>query len=221
MESWNHMAVIGRGANRICVVDRRDGGRCLKFMLPPRERTRVGLRQRLRRSLAARSGRDENHAEMQAWLWLSQRVPGEELDRHVATCLGLLPTAWGRALCCRRVCDAQGRTAPSLNDLLAGGSRWDAPALCAAVDRFERWLLQYRIPLFDLNGGNLRVLDDGGAPRLVCVDVKSVLAGKEILPLSRRIPVLRRRKLRRRAERLRLRIAQALPAAVAPASPDH
>lgn len=215
------MTVIGRGASRVCVVDRRDSAHCLKFMLPLHERSRVGLRQRLRRWLAARRGRDDNALEMKGWLWLAERVPAEELDGHVATCLGLLPTAWGHALCCERVRQADGTTAPSLNELIAAGVPCGSTALCAAVDAFEQWLLQHRIPLFDLNGDNLRVLDAGHQPRLVCVDAKSIVSGRELIPLSRRMPPLRRRKLGRRAERLRQRIRAAQATTVASRPPPH
>ena len=74
------------------------------------------------------------------------------------------------------------------------------------MDDFEAFLLAHGIPLFDLNAGNFVVVPSGAGVRLVCVDAKSTVSGKEPVPLSRWIPALRRRKVRRRAERLRQRI---------------
>ena len=82
--------------------------------------------------------------------------------------------------------------------------------LCSAVDEFEGFLLAHGIPLFDLNAGNFVVVPAGDGIRLVCVDAKSTVSGKELVPVSRWIPWLRRRKVRRRAERLKLRIRTAL-----------
>ena len=75
---------------------------------------------------------------------------------------------------------------------------------------FEAFLLARGIPLFDLNAGNFVVVPAGAGARLVCVDAKSTVAGKELVPVSRWIPWLRRRKVRRRAERLRQRIRSAI-----------
>ena len=79
-----------------------------------------------------------------------------------------------------------------------------------AVSDFEGFLIERGIPLVDLNAGNFVVVPTGDGVRLVCVDAKSTVAGKEILPLSRWVPWLGRRKVRRRAERLRQRIGTAL-----------
>lgn len=208
---WNHMTVIGRGANRVCVVDRRDTRQCLKFMLPADQRTRVGLRQRIQRWRAARKpARDENHAELRAWLQLSARIPLADLQGRIATVLGVFPTVYGQALSCERITLADASPAPSLYALLFEHRQYEAEPLCAAVSEFEHWLLEHRIPLFDLNTGNLLVLPQGDQLRLVCVDAKSVVSGKEIVPLSRWFNALARRKIRRRAERLRERIRMAL-----------
>jgi hypothetical protein len=99
--------------------------------------------------------------------------------------------------------------APSLYALLEDIPRWPADALCAAVDDLEAWLLAHGIPLFDLNAGNFVVVDDRGRPRLVCVDAKSTVSGRALVPLARWIPALGRRKLVRRAARLRARIRAA------------
>ena len=205
--------VLAQGANRICVRDPESDAHCLKYELPPERRTRVGARQRLRRWLARRMpALGENRTELRAWRWLHARL-GDPLAHFVAPCTGLVHTPEGLALRCVLVRDAGGSPARSLYAHLFESSGYEAAQLCAAVDTFEAWLLRHGIPLFDLNSGNFVVVDDPAeacGARLVCVDVKSILDGREIVPVSRWVPALRARKLRRRAERLRARIRDRL-----------
>src|SRR5690606_23562572 len=100
-----------------------------------------------------------------------------------------------------------GRPAPTIAMLLAPGPpTMDPVSLCRALDRFEAWLLVHRIPLSDLNAGNLAVVERDGEPWLMCVDLKSTLSGRELVPLSRWSWTLMQRKLLRRCQRLRQRI---------------
>lgn len=193
---------------------------CLKIANTASERSQVGLRQGLRRWLAAHFPHlSENHAELRAWQRLHARL-GSEADTVFADCVGLVATPWGEALRCRLVCDSDGRPAPSLYDHIfpkesrgpAPMKYWNAEALCTAVDRLEAWLIAHRVPLFDLNAGNFAVVERDGCPALVCIDLKSLAIDKEPLPLSRWVPTLMRRKLQRRAARLRARIRRHLPA---------
>lgn len=214
-DGWPGLEIIARGANRMCGRDPARPGACLKFELPADQRTRVGLRQRLRRWLGRRfAALGDNRTELRAWLGLRERL-GARLDGRIAASHGIVATAWGPALHCDCVCLADGTPAPSLYRLLFEEPRYPAQSLCAAVDAFEAWLLAHDVPLFDLNAGNLVVVPDGdqspdGPLRLVCVDAKSVVADKEIVPLSRWSRRLRRRKIARRAQRLRQRILNAL-----------
>jgi hypothetical protein len=191
-DRWHGFELIAPGTHRICVRDPDDARYCLKFERPPHERPPAGPRERLRRRLA-------------------QRFPrfGDAIDARFARCTGLVATPHGLALRQRCVTDADGRPAPSLFALLAAPSPFDPERLCEAVAAFERWLIEHRVPLFDLNAGNFVVAGDAAAPRLVCIDSKSLAAGKEIVPLSRLVPALMRRKIARRAERLRRRIREA------------
>ena len=205
--------VLAQGANRICVLDPDSDAHCLKYELPPAMRTRGSLRRRLRRWLAQHFPTfGENSAELRAWQWLSARLGGST-DRFVAPCIGIVHTPLGPALHCALVHDARGAPARSLHAHLFESTTYQPEQLCAAVDAFEAWLLQHGIPLFDLNSGNFVVIDDPAracAPRLVCVDVKSILEDRELLPVSRWVPLLRARKVQRRAERLRFRIRERL-----------
>ena len=176
----------------MCARDPLNPAHCLKFELPGAERTRAGLRARLRRWLGRRfPSRGDNAVELRAW---------QRLQRD---------TRWGRALRCDCVTLEDGTPAPSLYKCIFG-EPLPCGSLQEAVSEFEAFLVARGIPLFDLNAGNFVVVPAGDGVRLVCVDAKSTVAGKEIVPVSRWIPWLRRRKVRRRAERLRQRIRTAL-----------
>lgn len=212
-ERWEGLEVLARGANRLCARDPVDPAHCLKFELPGPERTRPSLRARLRRWYGRRfPSRADNGVELRACERLLRRHGAshrEQLAAHFATCHGLVETRWGPALRCDCIRLPDGSPAPSLHRLLFG------EPLLQALDEFEAFLLARGIPLFDLNAGNLVVVPtDDGRVRLVCVDAKSTVSGKELLPLSRWVPWLRRRKVRRRAERLRRRIRDLVASAV-------
>lgn len=207
---WGGLTVLARGASRLCALDPDDAGHCLKFELHPDERPAAGLRARLRRSLARRlPALGENATELRAWRRLRARI-GSALDGWLAPCTGIVATRWGPALRCVLVRDADDAIARSLYAHLFEGTRSSPDSLCAAVDAMERELLAHDVPLFDLNAGNFVVAGSATQPRLVCVDAKSTLSGKEILPFSRWSRRLMHRKIRRRAGRLRQRIRAAL-----------
>ena len=222
-ECWQGLEVISRGANRLCARDPQDPAHCLKFELPAGERTKVGLRQRLRRWLARRLPRfGENRTELRAYLKLRARL-GRRTDGFLAACHGLVDTPRGTALSCDCVLLADGGPARSLYHHLFVEARYPADDLCAAVAAFEAWLLDNDVPLFDLNAGNFVVVPRADGLALVCIDTKSVFSGKEILPVSRWSRRLMRRKIRRRSQRLRQRIVDALApsGALAGRAPRH
>lgn len=207
---WQGLEVLARGANRLCVRDPDDDTACLKFELSAHERTRASLRERLRRAWAQRfEWFGENAVELRAYRRLHARW-GEQTHEVFAVDQALVDTRWGRALRCTLVREADGQPARSLYAHLFAGTSISAEALCREVDRIEAWLLARHVPLFDLNAGNFVVANTDDGPRLICVDAKSTLSGKELLPLSRWLPHLMRRKIQRRAQRLRQRIGHAL-----------
>jgi hypothetical protein len=209
-EDWQGLQIISRGANRLCARDPGDPSHCLKFELPSSERTRVGARQRMRRWLAVRFPRfGENETELRAYRKLRARL-GSDTDAYLAACHDLVDTPHGRALRCDCILLDGGTPAPSLYHCLFTEPRYSATVLCGAVDTFEAWLIRHEVSLFDLNAGNFVVLPHGDQARLVCIDIKSILNGKEILPFSRWSRSLMRRKIERRAQRLRQRIRAAL-----------
>ncbi len=205
-DPWRELQVLSRGSNRLCAVDPASPDFCLKFQLPEDHRLSAGARQKVRRWLAARMpSLGDNHAEARAWRQLRMRL-GTATDGVLAQVLGVETTQWGPALRCECLRLADGSPARSLYHHLFEDRRYPAPELCAAVDRFEQWLLLHEVPLFDLNAGNFVVVPRSDGLHLACVDVKSVVHGKEIVPMSRWMGPLRQRKIRRRATRLRQRI---------------
>lgn len=207
---WHGMAVIARGANRVCVLDPALAGHCLKFELEPVPGMRRYWRRRLHHALARRFPRlGLNATELAAWRRLHARL-GAALDGYVAPCIGIVHTPAGPALRARLVTGADGGPAPTIASLLdAGPWTFDPAAVALALDSFQAWLLAHRVPLSDLNAGNLAVVGRGGVARLVCVDVKSTLAGRELVPLSRWSWRSMRRKIARRCGRLRNRLQSA------------
>lgn len=204
------LVALGHGANRVVVVDPDHAGCCLKVPLPPAARPAASLGARIRRRLAgSATGTTENTIELRAWRRLCERLGETRLAERIAPVHGLVQSPAGPALRCTLVLDRDGQPAPSLFAVLADVPRWPAEALCDAVEDMEAWLLAHRVPLFDLNAGNFVVVADGDRPRLVCVDVKSTVSDRAWLPLARWIPALGRRKLVRRAARLRARIRAA------------
>lgn len=210
---WHGMRVIARGANRVCVLDPDQPGHCLKYELRPTPGMRRYWRRRLRHALSRWFPRlGLNAIELDAWRRLRARL-GDAMDPHVAPCAGIVETAAGPALRARLVADAAGDPAPTIAALLDDGvTAFDPAAVARALDHFEAWLLAHRVPLSDLNAGNLAVVHRDGQPRLVCVDVKSTLSGRELVPLSRWSWTLMRRKIGRRCARLRRRLEAAAAA---------
>ncbi|MDR6842376.1 YrbL family protein [Pseudoxanthomonas sacheonensis] len=207
---WQGLEIISRGANRLCARDPRDPAYCLKFELPSAERTRVGARQRARRWLARHFSRlGENQTELSAYRELRARL-GAGTEGRLAACHGLVDMPQGTALRCDCVLLEDGSPARSLYHHLFVDPRYPASRLCAAVDAFEAWLLDNDVPLFDLNAGNFVVVPCADRVELICIDAKSVVSGKEILPFSRWSRRLMQRKVARRAQRLRERIRAAL-----------
>src|SRR5690606_9994456 len=153
---WHGMRVIARGANRVCVLDPDQPGHCLKYELRPTPGMRRYWRRRLRHALSRWFPRlGLNAIELDAWRRLRARL-GDAMDPHVAPCAGIVETRAGPALRARLVADAAGDPAPTIAALLDDRvTAFDPAAVARALDHFEAWLLAHRVPLSDLNAGNL------------------------------------------------------------------
>ena len=191
MTPESDLFVIAHGSTRLCLRDPADPGYCLKVGLERDARTKAGLRERLRRWVGREFPRfGDNASELRAWRRLQRRLGAEALAGRIAACHGMVETAVGPALKCECVRGPDGEVAPSLHEVLFGdvsplkrlpqgaAREREVEGLCGAVDDFAGWLKAHDIPLFDLNAGNFVVLP---GPRLVCVDAKSTVAGKEIV----------------------------------------
>ena len=202
---WSAADVIGKGANRICVRDAQDPAICLKIDLPKHQRSVKNLRQRIRRELSDRlSLFNENYIEWQAYQKLVQRLGHDVIDPYMARCISLDTSAQGLILRCELVQSADGQVAKSLFHYMQHQDNIDPVQLIAALDVFQAWLIQHDIPLFDLNAGNLVVQRNGQQLQLKCIDVKSVLRGKEIIPVSYWFKQLMHKKIKRRIARLKV-----------------
>lgn len=204
-EQYAPAQIIGKGANRICVRDLQDSNVCLKIDLPKHERRVKNFRQHVQRQLSDRFAVfNENYIEWHAYQSLVKRLGHEIVDRYIAQCLSLAPSTQGLILRCELIQSADGEVAKSLFYYMQQQQQLlDAQMLCTALDQFQDWLIQYNIPLFDLNSGNLVVQRDGKQLQLKCVDVKSVLRGKEIIPVSYWFKKLMHKKIKRRIARLK------------------
>lgn len=204
---WSAADVIGKGANRICVRDVQDPAICLKIDLPKHQRTVKNLRQRIRRELSDRlSIFNENYIEWHAYQNLVTRLGHHIVDSYVARCIGLDASAQGLILRCELVKSADGQVAKSLFHYMQHQDNIDPTQLIIALDAFQAWLIEHDIPLFDLNSGNLVVQRHGQQLQLKCIDVKSVLRSKEILPISYWSKILMHKKIKRRIARLKVLI---------------
>lgn len=204
---WSAADVIGKGANRICVRDVQDPAICLKIDLPKHQRSVKNLRQRIRRELSDRlSLFNENYIEWHAYQKLVRRLGHQIVDSYIARCIGLDANAQGLILRCELVTSADGQVAKSLFHYMQHQDNIDPTQLIIALDAFQAWLIEHDIPLFDLNSGNLVVQRHGQQLQLKCIDVKSVLRSKEIIPVSYWFKKLMHNKIKRRIARLKVLI---------------
>ncbi|MBB3169889.1 YrbL family protein [Simiduia aestuariiviva] len=212
---WHGYEVIAKGANRVCVIDPENTSRCLKFDLPAQE-AKGGRANRWRRfrgevfpKLAL------NHIEWRAYQKCLS-IAGQSLHNYVATCFGLRHTPHGKALSSEIVLNSDGSIAKPIYTYFDQPTSIDYLDLLDALDELQHFLLRHKIPLFDLNSGNLLVLHCAtGRIRVKCIDVKSVGQNKELIPFSRWLVGAMRSKIKRRIERLKqlitIKMAQKSP----------
>lgn len=195
---------LGEGANRYCVVSPFDPKICLKIDLPKERRQIKNWRQRLQRFLSTQFYRfNENYIEWSAYQRLQAHIDQNELNRFIAACLKLEVIEDQLILSCELIRDEHGEISLSLHHYLKHKMPLNIDGVSQSIDQLTDWLIQYNIPLFDLNSGNLVVQHHHEGIRLKCIDVKSTFKSKEIIPLSYWSRVLMHKKIRRRAERLK------------------
>lgn len=205
--SWQHIEVIARGANRMCVVDPHDPAFCIKLDLHQNQ-AKAGWSNNLRRFFA-RVLPDNSfaHQELRQFTCLKKSA-GPDIGQHFATIDGLVDTPMGTGLRCQRIIGVDGSTAHPIHYYFDHAQAPDLEVLIDALDRFGDFLIKNDIPLFDLNSGNLLVRKTEHAFQIVCVDIKSLGKTKELIPFALWFKSLRRKKLRRRLNRLKAMIAE-------------
>ncbi|MDN3637921.1 YrbL family protein [Simiduia curdlanivorans] len=200
---WQGYQIIARGANRICVQDPASTDQCIKFDLPS-EQAKPGLANWLRRRKAMlfpnNSFADQEFRKYKA---LEQRI-GNAARNHIAQCIALVNTSFGRGLVCERVYNQNGTAAQPIYYYFEHESTLSSDALIDAIYKFGDFLLRHDIPLFDLNPGNLLVQLNNSDNKctIYCIDLKSLGQCKEIIPLSLWFKPLRKKKIQRRISRL-------------------
>lgn len=195
---------LGAGANRYCVVSPYDNNICLKIILPEEQRLAKNWRQKIQRYLSSHFIRfNENYIEWVAYQHLTQKISEDILKQHIAPCIELEQTSLGLILSTELVRNQDGEISLSLHHYLKHKIALDLDQVCQAIDEFAYWLIQYNIPLFDLNSGNVVVQKYDQSLQLKCIDVKSTFKSKEIIPISYWSKKLMHKKILRRAERLK------------------
>lgn len=200
---------LGAGANRYCVISPRDTSICLKIDLPAEQKKAKNWRQYLQRALAAKFHYfNENCIEWRANQKLHRLVRQQEAVKYIAQVYSLDHSDLGWILSTELVRNEDGSVAKSLYHYIQQRSALNTNAVLNAIDEFSQFLQQYNIPLFDLNSGNLVVKHTAQGLTLCCIDIKSIARGKEILPLSYWSVRLMKKKIKRRADRLKALIQQ-------------
>lgn len=203
--------IIGQGANRVCVKDPLHANQCLKIDLPKHARSAKNLRQKIRRVLSDQFVfLNENYIEWHAHQRLLKRLDARVLAHYIAPCLNLEQRGQTWVLSCELVRSDNGDIAQSIYQYIQQQKSLNQTQLFAALDCFEAWLIQHNIPLFDLNAGNLVVQHCADTLHIKCIDIKSTLRSKEIIPLSYWSKAMMHRKIKRRMARLKGLIQQRL-----------
>lgn len=196
--------LLGSGANRYCVISPRDNSICLKIDLPFERKKTKNWRQSIQRYLSRNFNYfNENFVEWRAAKKLHKLVTQEIALEYIAPIYSLDESELGWILSTELVRNEDGTVAKSLHHHICENSTLSKQQLYKEIDKFCKFLLEYRIPLFDLNSGNIVIQHSSKGMRLYCVDIKSIARGKEIIPISYWSNRLMKKKILRRADRLK------------------
>lgn len=131
------------------------------------------------------------------------------LEKHhgqldcISRCFGFSDTDLGPGLVCQCIRDYNGEISRTLLETLVNPTEDSPGEIKKIVGDFCNRIVEDNIQLFDLNPKNIVVrIEQPGQYRAVSIDLKGRYANKEFIPLSTYIPILSRKKLQRRADRL-------------------
>jgi len=198
-------AAFSRGGNRLCFVDPRDSGRCIKVLRPDRspaiKRSECGFPKNLK----PLSSFDDNREEARVYAHIADAV-GEMAFALIPRLHGWVETELGRGLCQDLIRDDDGRIAVTLKQFLWQHGR--SPELEAPLRDFGRAWAEAGMPSRKLLTHNLVVQCAGGRPeRLWAIDG---LGWPDLLPLANFWPAMARRRAARRVADLEPTIAEQL-----------
>ncbi|MFV8819562.1 YrbL family protein [Haliea sp. E17] len=186
-------AAFSRGGNRLCFVDPRDSGRCIKVLRPDRSPAIKRGESGFPKNLKPLSSFDDNREEAGVYAAI-QRSVGEAAFSMIPRLHGWVETEFGAGLCQDLVRDDDGLIAVTLKQYLWQRGR-DA-ALERVLAEFGAAWSAAGMPSRKLLSHNLVVQCAGGNPlRLWVIDG---LGWPDLLPLASYCRGLARRKARRR-----------------------
>lgn len=196
--------VISSGANRVCVQSPDDKDVCLKFECPDPSRKSGSLRRVLMRFFYGFFNVEVNNAlEYKAYSKLKREIGEPQVKHRFAECYGFVSFPEGRALASQLIRNSDGSRAVPLSNIDSLKTAFSLSEILSSIDELSEFLIKNNIPLFDINTGNLVVVDKNESPFLVVVDAKSIFNRRELIPLSSFVNYLMHKKILRRVGRLK------------------
>lgn len=194
-------AAFARGGNRLCFVDPRDPGRCIKILRADRSPSTKRRAAPLIKRLKPLSSFDDNRQEARVFERIEAHI-GQEAFELIPRLYGFVTTNLGEGLCCDLIRDDDGRIALSLKQYLWQRGR-DRPVNTALARFGERWQA-LGMPSRRLLLHNIVVqCHKGEARRLYVIDG---LGWPDMLPLADRVTALARHKAGQRLRDLDMAI---------------
>jgi hypothetical protein len=130
--------------------------------------------------------------------YLAVRSRESEYPRSLSRVTGLAETDLGLGLVVEKICDREGRLAPTLQQVVAAGGLTDA--LRQRIAALEDEMIARNVVLGDVHQRNILCgWDADGGDRLVIIEG---LGAKTIIPVNSMSPYLNRRSIRRRFARI-------------------
>lgn len=197
--------LISRGINRVCVECPENKNICYKFEFPDIKRKQK--KENIFTFFRRKNREENNFLEYKAHLKLNKILNGKKHERF-PRCDGFVDTPIGQALAFEVVKDISGEVAKSVGVYAEQKKTFSLNQLCASIDELSFFLIENNIPLFDMNIGNLVVVNRINKPFLFIIDAKSIMRKRGLVSFSHYIPWLMHKKIRRRSSKLKRIISE-------------
>lgn len=195
-------AAFARGGNRLCFVDPRAPGRCIKTLRADRSPAAKRAAAPWIKRLKPLSSFDDNLQEARVVQRIERRI-GPQAFNLTPRLRGFVQTDLGPGLCSDLVRDDDGRISISLKQYL--WTHGHTPALRQRLEEFRNQWVRLGMPSRRLLLHNIVVQCRHGMPyRLAVIDG---LGWPDMLSLANWLPGLARRKARRKIRSLNAAIA--------------